>query len=487
MTSGARVARRPRTGPVTFSAATMLAAVVSCLAGACNQGIEPGPVAIEATVAPQRQWSGARVTVRSPQLVGARAEDVVLTMSDQRYGYDQAYLIDADRVGEDGLEFTVPPLYSGMHHAILRIRGFEPATVSFDVVGQARPPQYLFGIHVEPHHVLPLPPRQALSAGSGMRGAEPDGYVVVDLATDTRRTIAGLEIEGPNIMKMYVPGPSYRPNHAVVDLSPADSTGAEVWQTSPTFRKVEPLECGYRTRLERWYTAAELAPGRCLVLTKNGQLMDQTGAVLAYDLGLSEGEIRLAPGGRWAIPVTRECCFDNPPELSTPVPVIARSGAVAYTLAGYVELPGADFSAEGDTLFVIGARRADGTGARTWSLDVLDAATGDPIGSIGFGSVSYMHAVLVDPVRPLLYVTGWSYNPAAHYDLQWMANPSGFLAVLDRETLAIVAVVPWVTYDSIRGRGDGWLMFGGSSGQIHFLPPCGGECGGIWDFVFDAN
>jgi hypothetical protein len=458
---------------------------------ACDGAVETGPVAIELTVEPQRQWSGEPIMVRSPQLVGARDEDVTITMPDQRTEQDLAFLIDADRIGGDALEFAVPPLYSGTHEAILHIRGFQPAAFQFDVVGHARPPRGLLGAHGEPWHVLPLPPRHVLSAGASIFLPGARDYLVVDLDTGEREIIPGLEspTDGQEVMKMYVPGPSYRgPNHAVFDPTPIDSVGAEVWQTSPTFAKVATLPCGFTvsaTHQDREYTAAELAPGRCLVLSRWGRLEDETGTVLADDPGLEYAEIRLAPGGRWALPVTRRCCAFGTPELSIPLPVISGSGIVAYTLPGYVEVPGADFSAEGDTLFVVGAKRPNGAEERTWSLDVLDAATGDPIRSVAFGSGVYLRAVLVDPVRPWLYVAGYGLNATPDHQLHWASNPHVFLAVLDRATLTPLAVVPEA--GGFSAAGDGWLMFGGSSGQIHFLPNCGGDCGGVIHYAFDTQ
>jgi hypothetical protein len=341
--------------------------------------------------------------------------------------------------------------------------------------------------------VLPLPPGRVLSAGAGPSFGLPGvrEYLVVDLATGERQVVPGLEspTDGEEVMKMYVPGPSYRPNHAVFDLTPTDSVGAEVWQTRPTFAKVETLPCGVAvsaTHQDRVYTAAELAPGRCLVLSRWGHLEDETGAVLADDPGLAYAEIRLAPGGRWALPVTRRWGAFQTPELTIPLPVITGNGTVAYALPGYVEVPGADFSPEGDTLFVVGAKRVDGTEERTWFLDVLDAATGDLIRSVAFGAGVQLHAVLIDPVRPWLYVAGYGFNSTPHSHLHWASAPHGFLAVLDRTTLTAVAVVPEASGD-VGSWGDGWLMFGGSSGQIHFLPNCGGDCGGVIDHAFDTR
>jgi len=303
----------------------------------------------------------------------------------------------------------------------------------------------------------------------------PYRYVIVDLESYDTHVVRGLErqAQDPRVVKMYVPGPSYRANHIVVDFSAPDSIGAEVWSAGSSARDfvpVDTLPCGRRSA-DGDYTAAELGENRCLVLTWQGQLLDAAGAVLADDPALGSGEIRLAPGGRWAVPVTRLSASWGP-QLATPVPVIANDGSVAYTLTDYIELPGVDFSDGADTLFVVGAKHLPGTDTETWSLDVLDASSGASIAEIGFGTRVRLRAVLVDPVRPLLYVAGVGPEDRV------------FLAVLDRRTWESIAIVPaaesWAT-------GDGALVFGGPSGQIHFLSYCGWDCGAMHDYTFDTK
>jgi hypothetical protein len=457
-------------------------ALLACAAIACEGSVEPGRTQVHADIQPELQWSGEPITIRSEQFRRVDDDDIGLTIRYQpvpsrtaQTDLEPTFLIDHERIGDEAIRFTVPPLYSGYYTARVTIPGFDPGTIYFGAVGLARPPRALLHAYTNARNGLALPPRRMVAAAEVDYWQGPDGYVVVDLETYEREIIPGLErhAQNPRVVKMYVPGPSYRPNHMVVDFSAPDSIGAEVWYAggSPRdFAPVATLPCGRRSA-DGDYTAAELGENRCLVLNWRGQLLDAAGTVLADDPGLEYGEIRLAPGGRWAVPVTRLSASWGS-RLANPVPVIANDGSVAYTLADYVELPGVDFSSEGDTLFLVGAKRLPGTDTETWLLDVLDASSGASLAEIGFGTRVRLRAVLVDPARSLLYVAGVGPEDRV------------FLAVLDRNTWESIAIVPavlsWAT-------GDGPLVFGGSSGRIHFLSYCGGDCGGMHDYPFDTK
>jgi hypothetical protein len=308
----------------------------------------------------------------------------------------------------------------------------------------------------------------------------PYGYVIVDLESYEREVIPGLERQAldDRVHKMYVPGPSFREGHFVVDFSHPDSIGAEVWRAGPTaedFEKVATLPCGQR-QAELDYTAAEPAPGQCLILNWQGQLRNAAGTLIVEDRALNDGEIRLAPGGRWAVPVTRRGTGIGD-QLESPIPVIGNDGSVAYTLGGYLEITDVGFSSGADTMFVVGAQSSPQPESEAWSLHVLEAQTGNMIAEIAFGSRVRLRAVLFDPIRPVLYVAGVGLEHA-------YPRNRVFLAVVERGTWELTAVVPApVTY----AAGSGSLMFGGSSGRIHFLSYCGWDCGGMHDYTFDTQ
>jgi len=458
---------------------------------ACEPTAEPVPMQITASIAPETQWSGGPMTIRSPQLQGAADDHVVLTVQYHPHDWHipdpyvpPTFFLDIERVADDQLSFMVPPMYSGSYEVRLAIHGFEPVSLQFGVVGLTQWPEGVLAHYTSTEHGLALPGGGVLAAAEVDYWDGPRGYVFVNLEPWAIEVVPGLEEDRDNnrVMMMYVPGPSFRPNHVVVDLSPDDSV-AEVWKVGPTagsFEHVASAPCGGGSGSER-YTAAELSEGHCLILDGwEGRLVDNTGTVLAEDRGLRKGEIRLAPNGRWAVPVTGKGRIDfNDFELSGAIPVIASNGSAAYELTGYVELPDADFTAEGDTLFVIGARSVPGKDAREWSLDVLDAGTGTPFAAVAFADGARLSAVLVDPVRPLVYVGGHVGSHPNH-----TLYRTSFLAVLDRPTLNLIALVPAPEEASSFG---GVLAFGGSSGRIHLLVSCGWDCGGLRDYAFDTK
>jgi hypothetical protein len=339
----------------------------------------------------------------------------------------------------------------------------------------------LLHAYTNTQHGMALPKGGMVAAAEVSAWEGPRGYVFVTSDPYSIEVIPGLEEDRDNnrVMTMYVPGPSFRTNHIVVDLTPDDSV-AEVWMVGPTaasFERITTAPCGGQPGSER-YTAAELSEGHCLILDGfEGRLLDNAGAVLVEDPALSEGEIRLAPGGRWAVPVTGQRWRWRADELSGGLPVVTADGSVAYELKGYANLPGADFTAEGDTMFVVGSKRQVGEPTPSWSLDILDASTSDLLAEVEFATALRLIAVLVDPVRPYVYVGG--VGPGG-----WGGDATIFLAIVERKDWSVVAVVPaaWTF-----GTGAGSLSFGGSSGRVHLLSYCGWDCGAMTEYVFDTK
>jgi hypothetical protein len=95
------------------------------------------------------------------------------------------------------------------------------------------------------------------------------------------------------------------------------------------------------------------------------------------------------------------------------------TGAVAYRIYELVDNWAAGFTADGDTLYVLGDRRDQGT-----LLVAVHAATGGTLDTVRFSAA--VERMLVDPDRPYIYLL--------------VAGPS--IRVLDRRTLQSVATVP---------------------------------------------
>jgi hypothetical protein len=130
----------------------------------------------------------------------------------------------------------------------------------------------------------------------------------------------------------------------------------------------------------------------------------------------------VAPQGNWAtvlgptLPVGRR--------LET-WPVVSADGRLAYTLDRFAAVNDADFSAEGDTLFVLAQTAWDSTAegwvSTSW-IEAIAVASGAQVGGVTLPD--HPVALLVDPERPWLFVLG-----------------SGVLTVVDRRDWTLATVI----------------------------------------------
>jgi hypothetical protein len=164
-------------------------------------------------------------------------------------------------------------------------------------------------------------------------------------------------------------------------------------------------------------------------------------------------------------------------------PVIDRFGSIAYTIDTLFHVSGAAFSSAGDTIFLTASVRdttaRNDMGAR-FALVALEAATGRVLAARPFASDRALQDVVVDPVRPRLYVGG----------IQTEESASGrhfrqYLTVLDRGTLDVVADMPAPSDEYHTSLQDATLVYLGSAGRVSVVGWCGVDCGGLWVFTFD--
>lgn len=273
-------------------------------------------------------------------------------------------------------------------------------------------------------------------------------------------------------IRIDAPGPSYRANHFVFDLSPLQAPGrAKVWDLNAPLRIVDSIPC---VDPRGSYAAAELAAGTCLLRSFSGALIrNGVDTILpSPQPALFQGQFRMATGGRWTV-VTTQLSFRRFWASSPTIwPVFDQAGNVAYTIDTLFHVSGAAFSRYGDTLYATVSTRdtlAINCCEGKFSVVVLETATGRTLAVKSFTTDRALQDVLVDPVRPLLYVAG-------------IQSGRQYLTVLDRRTLDIVADIPAV---DDRPVADATLVYGGSSGRVHLLGWCGFDCGGLWGFTFD--
>jgi hypothetical protein len=163
--------------------------------------------------------------------------------------------------------------------------------------------------------------------------------------------------------------------------------------------------------------------------------------------------------------------------------VFDRAGNVAYTIDTLFHVTGASFSRYGDTLYATVSVRdtlANNHYAGRFSVVALETASGRTLAVRSFTTDRVLQDVLVDPVRPVLYVAGIQTEPSSPpFSLPGQRE---YLTVLDRRTLDVIADIPAVGGWSVS---EATLVYGGSSGQIHVLGWCGFDCGGIYGYAFD--
>lgn len=375
------------------------------------------------------------------------------------------------RISPTQIAFRVPPILTGNHEAIIEAQGHDRAIVPFFGVGLALP-MYWGGLwaytNVTSGTVL---------TGRGVLVAEGTGYGLIDVQDQQLRMYHELREVEPNQVKMTVPGPSYRTNHFVFDLSSIGTPGATVWRSDP-WTLVDSIPCGAPGD---FYTAVELSATTCLSLQFGAVVRNGTDTLVSDFFAAREGEFRLAPGGEWAV-VKTELAIRG---LRDPVmswPVFDRAGNIAYTIDTLFEVTGAAFSANSDTLFVTAS--VHDTAARNYfegrfSIVALESATGRTLSSRTFSPDRALQDVALDPVRPLLYVGSVQSEPY----IEGTHRLRQYLTVLDRQSLNVIADMPapwgqyWLDVD------DATLVY--QAGRVSVVGWCGFDCGGLWVYTYD--
>lgn len=445
----------------------------------------PLPLAI--TMQPAAQTAGGIVTLTSPQfqdlVLIPRVDSVprpnrwanfVVTV-----GADTA---DSWRVGPTAMEVRVPPVYTGNHELTVWLEEHDRTSMALYAVGEAYP-WYWGGLHAYTNVSTgtAFPPYGLLIGESYGWPGWTTGYGLIDIQGRRLRMFPELAVTRGADIRIDAPGPSYRANHFVFDLSPLAAGGAKVWDLSGPLRIVDSIPC---VDPRGFYAAAELAAGMCLLRSQNGALVrNGVDTVLPSQPGLFEGQFRMAAGGRWTVVTTQLSYRQFWGSYPTIWPVFDQAGNVAYTIDTLFHVSGAAFSRYGDTLYATVSVRdtlADNYYAGRFSVVVLETATGRSLAVRSFTSDRVLQDILVDPVRPLLYVAGIQTEPNAPYYFSEARRQ--YLTVLDRRTLDVIADIPAASRVSVE---DALLVHGGSSGRVHVLGWCGFDCGGMWGFAFD--
>lgn len=428
---------------------------------ACVDGPTTPSSPVEVEVLTPAQWSGSGVEIRSESFRDIASVRVAFASD----------TVPAEPTSEpDVRRFELPALPSGAHQADVLLDR-RTASIRIRAVGVARDPIFVAG-SVLGRPLFSVQPtgagRVLLSDDNGrdFGPGEPPGYGLVNLITATRATrIPKLSPVNPLEVKFSVPGPSFRLNHFVFDLSAPGSSDVRVWRTHPDVAPVTALLCGH-DQLIGTYTVAEVDDGICLEM-RDGEIWRNGIEFVLADPAFRFGhaQFRMARGGSWTVLLTSSLSNREPIEKW---PVFGGQGEVAYELTRYGTVTGAAFSTDRSTMWVAARLRGG-----EWRLDAVAAATGEVLQSLSFEDGGHLFDVLKDPLDDRLYVAStrsYTEPPILHH--------------IEASTLDLVRSVPAPNYGFCFWAGErGVLDPGGSDGRIHFLTNAGSDCGWLlWSF-----
>lgn len=389
---------------------------------------------------------------------------------------------DSWRTGPTEMAFRVPPVYTGNYDVRVWVEGHDAFSTGLYAVGQAYP--ILWGglqAYTNVHTGTAFPPFGFLIGESWMWPGFKRGYGLIDIQGRRLRMFPEMTLPSGADIKIDAPGPSYRTNHFVFDFSPINvSARPKVWDLNPPIHVVDSIPC---VDPRGFYAAADLAGGICLLRAQNGALIrNGVDTVVPIQAAFFDGQFRMAAGGRWTAVTTGLFNRQYYEPYSTIWPVFDQAGNVAYTIDTLFHVSGAAFSRYGDTMYAAVSVRDDLANYYDgrFSVVMLETATGRTLAVKSFPTERVLQDVLVDPIRPFVYVAGM--EPDAYGLPYSFHNQRQYLTVLDRRTLDVVADIPAAEAWSV---GDATLVYGGSSGRIHVLAWCGFDCGGIYGFAFD--
>ena len=459
--------------------ATVLAAML--LSSACGDNSSTGPIEGTFTLHPRTQWSGELVEATWS---GFAAADTWVVLLDGDTA--SSWRTDAATIA-----FELPnPHLTGTAVVDIKVPGaaLHPSTV--DVVGNAWPGVWLGCTEPElcsvpvleggeyDYHGMPLPSGQILAFFQAAGGTGPSmGFGMANLAGPDPVVTWIPQLAAPDLPGLVAPGRTADANHWIFDTSPAAvAQQPQVWNLGQLGSPVRPLAC-LADGIANGYAVVELPSGDCLVLANPGRR--QTGSLMVNAVspiigyasipwGWTAGcaGFRTSPGGLWTTIRSMQgtwFCDQATPDGLPAWPVLDASGELAFSSSRYPTwVRGADFTPVGDTLWVVGA-------TPTWSLDAWKPSTGELLREMPLQGFSQCDDVLVDPVRPYVYVACRRALEDTPGTTVW---PS--LVVVDRSSGESVAVLdphaltePWPFLPPVA------LVFGGSSGRVHAT--------GVWD------
>jgi len=351
--------------------------MMSLFAGAAACG-EPVAAPPDATfrVEPIAQWSGGWVRVHSVAL--AEAGSIVIT------AVGDTTPLETRREADTTVALRVPIAPSGSLQPLLRLDGWSYFLDAISVYGYTGVRQ----IPVVMDGDLLVWPR---NGHANVFGGTPDGVALLQANTGQVRLFPGTGEYG--YLAIRSPGVTYR--DGVFALGSRVGSPAELWRLLPSTERLgtdSGISVGRQVMQLNPRTWVVTGPHYYWLLTWSDSLGRYDG--LPFLAEEPEGANMSPRGDRATLRVDW---------VSGGAPVFdAPAGTIAYRVAGMLRVDGADFSADGEWLALVGGSDFRGSIGDTNRLMLLRAATGEIVRDTILDRVAF--AVTLDAYAPLMYV-----------------------------------------------------------------------------------
>ncbi|MDH3459319.1 MAG: hypothetical protein OER90_20950 [Gemmatimonadota bacterium] len=441
---------------------------LALFAAACLDPAQGPPPDFSVSLEPEYQWSGGSVHLTAAAFAAVRVSPtwpVVVIDNDT---------VTARWVDDSTVAVHLPQRPSGRYDVAATLPDGSHGAASVQLVGLRR--RY-DAADLSLGRMIPWGAFEVLAFG-GVTQAP----VAIDVRTGDTRTFAGVS-GSPRDWTLMSPGPSFEPGTAVLAADGHPPHAAWRLEAGPAaaIRTVgchpDPVWPSY----ELAYEVVEVAPGRCLgVWPDSSQLVHGSGAqiwtdgrttplsAIPYMRFEAFVSFRFSPDRTRLVPVGPTSAHWTTPE-SRGWPVFNQDPDVAYFLRAKA-VPGAAFSASGDTLVVAAADSIVDYRYIDWSVRLYAAADGREIARIMVPDAFEIQDVLVDPVFPRIYALGLEAESRADDRATYVFK---VWSVPDLTLVASVETEPFF-WDR-----PGVLTYGGSGGRIYYVANVG-DWAGPW-------
>ena len=411
----------------------LLLGTLLAVAAACNDSVYSATDP-EVRVATRVVWAGAEIVLTSTDFIGADTLPLVILGDDTL----------PSRYAPRDSVFVVAPQRQGTFQLWVGFRGRLPLPFGEVAVGGG----------YRGTRLVPLIGGYPLRWPGGPRAtfliAVPGGLASVDPNSGIATSVLPDSIFSQNCYN----GPGPAPGGRVTVAGRTAFTCGPLLSLRPDAPAFPPdtgpsAGSGYRF-------AAELGPDRWLIFSHHrvdswSRAPDRTWTSVMYWYG-EPNDVVMSPTRGLAVPIGANSRGEGVPVFS------AASVGPAYRLSGFSVLWGAQFTDDGDTLYVAGVP-SDTAAGQTVVLAVVRASDGEVLRSAPVWSG--VCSIVLDPMQPWLYLVGYTDGwaiatqvldrrtlvPIASLTAPTSSGPGVLYPMLDaiRRRLYVVDSCPWCT------------------------------------------